>query len=293
MLISQISDMHVKGEDVLTFGKVDTYGALQNAVNHLNQHLPKPDVVLVTGDLTNDGGTPEFLAVRKALDRLEMPWFPIAGNHDQQEDMRVVFADLERFPATGKLFYLVDEFAVQLIALDTTTPGEHGGHLGQAQLDWLSKTLASATEKPTLIFMHHPPFITGIDHMDGGLVSDADSFADIVSQHPQIERITAGHLHRAIQVRFAGTVACTAPATAHQILLQLDKGAPGRWVDEPPAALMHLWRHGQMITHTSLIGDYGDPHPFNNDVATWDGNAESTRMTRGSNVPFPGKTGSV
>jgi len=285
VLISQISDMHVKGENVLTFGKVDTYGALRNAVAHLNHHDPKPDVVLVTGDLTNDGGTPEFLAVRKALDDLEMPWLPLSGNHDHNEDMREVFADLELFPETGKLFYCVDKFPVQLIGLDTTEPGEHGGHLGSEQLEWLEKTLNVAPDKPTLIFMHHPPFLTGIDQMDGGVVSDAAAFADIVRKHPQIERVTAGHLHRSIQVRFAGTIACTAPGTAHQIALQLNKGAPGRWIDEPSGALMHLWQDGQMISHTSVIGAYGDYHPFNDETVIYDRTADQTELVRGSSLP--------
>src|SRR5208283_2307000 len=58
--------------------------------------------------------------------------------------------------------------------------------------------------------MHHPPFATGIAHMDRYGLRDAAAFAEIVSLNQQIERILCGHLHRAIDRRFAGTAAGTA-----------------------------------------------------------------------------------
>jgi Icc protein len=69
--------------------------------------------------------------------------------------------------------------------------------------------------------MHHPPFATGITHMDNFGLDNAAELAEIVVRHPQVERILCGHLHRTIDRRFAGTVAGTAPSTAHQIRLNL------------------------------------------------------------------------
>ena len=99
-------------------------------------------------------------------------------------------------------------------------------------------------ERPTVVLMHHPPFATGIAHMDRYGLRDTAAFAEIVSRNRQIERILCGHLHRAIDRRFASTVAGTAPSTAHQVLLDLKPRAPLQFVFEPPGYQLDLWREG-------------------------------------------------
>ncbi|KAG1318835.1 hypothetical protein G6F63_015032 [Rhizopus arrhizus] len=75
--------------------------------------------------------------------------------------------------------------------------------------------------------MHHPPFLTGIEHMDAiGLLSGAPELERIVSRFPHVERVLCGHLHRTIFQRFGGTIASTCPGTAHQLALEL--GARGQ-----------------------------------------------------------------
>src|SRR6516225_10844329 len=76
------------------------------------------------------------------------------------------------------------------------------------------------------VLMHHSPFATGIAHMDRYGLRDTAAFGEIVSRNRQIECILCGRLHRAIDRRFAGTVAGTAPSTAHQVLLDLEPEAP-------------------------------------------------------------------
>src|SRR3546814_19533731 len=70
--------------------------------------------------------------------------------------------------------------------------------------------------------MHHPPFITGIAHMDAiGLLAGTAELEQIVAAHPNVERIICGHLHRTIFRRFGGTLASTCPGPAHQVALDL------------------------------------------------------------------------
>jgi len=84
--------------------------------------------------------------------------------------------------------------------------------------------------------------------------------AEIVARHPQVERIVCGHLHRAIDRRFAGTVAGTAPSTAHQIRLNLAPGAPISFIWEPAGYQLHMWQpEAGLVTHTALFGDWSSP----------------------------------
>jgi len=99
------------------------------------------------------------------------------------------------------------------------------GELCAERLAWLDATLRRRPQSPTLLMMHHPPFVTGIGHMDRVGLAGIDGLAAVIARHPQVERLIAGHLHRAITVRFAGTVATTCPSPAHQVALDLDPDA--------------------------------------------------------------------
>jgi len=84
-----------------------------------------------------------------------------------------------------------------------------------------------------------------------------------VRTHGNVERVMCGHVHRPIQVRWAGTLASTAPSTAHQATLDLRPVDTLSMTMEPPGISLHLWRDGTgLITHVSHVGNYGGPQPF-------------------------------
>lgn len=264
MIIAQISDTHIAEKGRLLYGRVDTAGFLARAVQHLLALAPQPDVVLATGDLVDAGRPEEYQHLRELLAPLPMPVHLIPGNHDRREALVSQFPDHRYLPRAGFIQYVVEGYPVRLIALDTLIPGQDGGLICADRLAWLESRLAEAPERPTVIFMHHPPFVTGIHRMDGMGLSGAEALADVVRRHPQVERVLCGHLHRPIQVRWAGTMASTAPSTAHQVWLDLrDDGAPLGFTLEPPACQIHLWRPGTgLISHTSYTGDLDGPYAF-------------------------------
>jgi 3',5'-cyclic AMP phosphodiesterase CpdA len=103
--------------------------------------------------------------------------------------------------------------------------------------------------------------------MDEIGLANPEALAQVVSKHAQIERILCGHLHRPIQARVGGTVASTAPSTAHQVVLDLEDDNPLMFAMEPPACQLHVWRPGAgLVSHTSYIGDYDGPYRFSDGV---------------------------
>ena len=263
MLIAQLSDTHIlrKGDLFRSprrgFGPIDTGIFLAGAVAALNALDPLPDITVVTGDLVDNGDPEQYAHLRELLTPLRMPVFVIPGNHDARESLRAVFGADGYLPAQGFLHYTIENHPLRLVALDTLIEGEHGGALCADRLLWLDATLAAAPERPTIVMMHHPPFATGIEYMDEYGLQDAAGFADVIRRHPQVERILCGHLHRAIDRRFAGTVAGTAPSTAHQVGLDIRPGAPLQFRLEPPGYQLHLWQDkAGLVTHTGLIGDW-------------------------------------
>ena len=265
MILAQLSDPHIvapgkRPRVPAGFGAVDTSAFLSRAVADINRLDPLPDVVAITGDLVDLGDPAEYDQLRRLLGPLSMPVFVIPGNHDSRENLRAAFGGDGYLPAAGFLQFAVENYPVRLVGLDTHVPGKHFGLLCGERLAWLDRTLAAAPDRPTLLLMHHPPFLTGIDYMDRMGLQDAAAFAAVVARHPQIERILCGHLHRAIDRRFAGTIAGTAPSTAHQIGLNLASGAPLRFKFEPPGYQLHMWREESgLVTHTAVFGEWSGP----------------------------------
>ncbi|TWT03215.1 phosphodiesterase [Reyranella sp. CPCC 100927] len=264
MLLAQISDLHVRPRGQLYKGVVDSNRLLQDAISHLHGLDPRPDLVLVTGDLVDEGDPAEYAMLRTLLAPCETPYLLIPGNHDSRDALRDAFAEHSYLPARGRpLHYVNDAHPVRIVALDTTVPGSHHGAIDDTGLAWLADTLARERTQPTVIIMHHPPFASGIPYLDDYMLRDAVRLEEIVARFDNIERVLCGHVHRPIQVRWAGTIVCTCPSTATQIALRLRPDAAPASYREPPACLLHRWQPGSaMITHTSYIGHFDGPYPF-------------------------------
>jgi 3',5'-cyclic AMP phosphodiesterase CpdA len=263
-LLAQITDMHIKAGGKRSYRVVDTESSLTRCVAHLMAMPQQPDAVLFTGDLTDFGRVDEYENLHRLLAPLPMPVLLMPGNHDDRGNLR------EGFPGHGYLRqrdgpvdYAIDEFPLRIVALDSTIPQQSGGELREAQLAWLDETLCAQPTKPTLVALHHPPFWTGIGHMDKMGLENPQALEQVIAHHPQVERVISGHLHRAIVARFGGTVATTCPSPSHQVALDLADDAASRFRMEPPAFQLHLWREGAgVVTHTAAIGDYAGPYPF-------------------------------
>lgn len=256
MIIAQISDLHVRAPGKLLYDALDTGAYVARAVAALAAYRPRPDVVLVTGDLVDAGSPQEYAYLRDILAGLPIPYRLIPGNHDARAAMREVFVGHDYLGRDGFIQYVDDAWPVRLIGLDSLNVGHERGLLCRERLDWLDARLAESN-RPTLLFVHHPPYRIGSHHFDNEAMDGAEAFAAVVAKHAHVERVVAGHVHRPTQARWAGTLATTCPSTAHQFRLDLTAGEKLDYILEPPAFQLHAWVAGQgLVTHTVPIGDY-------------------------------------
>jgi 3',5'-cyclic AMP phosphodiesterase CpdA len=264
MLIAQISDPHIRPGKQLYKNLVDSNAMFAAAVRHLNALDPRPDLVLLSGDLVDEGSPAEYARARELLAALAIPFLVIPGNHDEREAFRAAFHDQAYLPPAGPFHYVIDRAGpVRIVALDVTLPGLHHGAVDDTSLAWLDGALAAEPERPTIIMMHQPPFACGIPYLDLYWCEGGERLAAVVARYPAIERIVCGHVHRFMQLRFAGTLLCTAPSTVTAIALQLRPDAEPLSSIEPPACLLHHWRPDTgLITHLSPIGAFAGPFPF-------------------------------
>jgi 3',5'-cyclic AMP phosphodiesterase CpdA len=266
VLIAQISDLHIKPPGSLAYGRVDTASALERCVAALNAFRPRPDLVVISGDLADTPTAEEYEHLKRLLAQLELPFVGIPGNHDSRELMRAAFPLADYAFASGPLNQRVEIGGLDLVLLDSSVAGKPHGELDAATLQWLAATLASSPDRPALLFLHHPPFATGIWHMDRQNLLNAGELATVVKRHPRVQLIACGHVHRATLAMFAGVPSTICPAPNHAVDLDLAQLREPSFKVEPPAFHLHSWFPGEgfgsVVTHQVPIGDFDGPHPF-------------------------------
>ena len=266
ILIAQISDLHIKAPGSLAYGRIDTAGAFERCVATLNQLAPRPDFVVISGDLADTPTSEEYQHLLRLLRPLQHPFAGIPGNHDSREMMRAAFPDAAYASRSGPLNRRVEVGQLDLVLLDSSVPHKPHGELDTATLDWLETTLVSAQDRPALLFLHHPPFKTGVWHMDRQNLFNAGELAEIVRRHPRTRLIATGHVHRAALTMFAGVATTICPAPNHAVDLDLAELRAPSFKVEPPAFHLHSWFPGEgfgsVVTHQIPIGSFDGPHPF-------------------------------
>jgi 3',5'-cyclic-AMP phosphodiesterase len=265
MLICQLTDLHIRPGGVATDPNAETSMLAERACHVAGAFTPAPDVAIITGDLTDGGLDAEYADLSSMLGRtLSIPVYVVPGNHDRREGLRAGLGHLPGVLADPYFVqYAVEDYPVRLVMLDTLVPDANHGALSVTQLEWLDQTLAAQPSKPTLVGMHHPPFITGIPHMDKIALLDQDAFRAVIARHRQVERIVCGHHHRPIVGQCAHAIVSIAPSVVHQVELTFDPADHGAFNFEPPAFQLHLWRDGNgFVSHTVYTDSYRGPFPF-------------------------------
>lgn len=270
MLIAHVTDFHLLAPGRLAYGTVDTRTLVDRAFEKLGRLYPPPDLVVVTGDVTDDGHPDAYAHAAGLLRKLAIPSLAVPGNHDLREPFGDFLTDLGVACENDEfLQFVVDHGALRVIGLDTVIPGAGGGALCERRLSFLEAALREEPHRPTLVLAHHPPVPIGIDLMDDiRLREGAEELERILAAHPQVLALLCGHVHRAVETSFGGRLCLVAPSVAHQVALTLSRTvvAPAA-VREPPAFRLLRWDGVRLVSHLVYVDDFGGPKPFGSPAA--------------------------
>ncbi|MGV6810983.1 MAG: phosphodiesterase [Brevirhabdus sp.] len=264
MILAQISDAHISSRGQKTCGVAPMAQNLTACVDSLNTMSVGPDLVVVSGDLTQNGTEPEVAHAAQILSALTCPWFVVPGNHDDRDTLWTVLGG-GACPTReeGFLNFSLSGYPLRIIGLDSTRPGQPGGALCPERAGWLRAQLEEADGTPVVIVLHHPPLRLGVPETDIDGFENADTLGEIVTAFPNIERLLCGHIHLETHTRWHGSVVTTAPSTGMQLTLDLSQEKPSQFLLSPPGYLLHHWTADRtLITHSITVAPFDGPHDF-------------------------------
>ncbi|HEY8583184.1 MAG TPA: metallophosphoesterase [Capillimicrobium sp.] len=249
-MIVQLSDLHLGAPGELSDPLEDAARAFA-AVRRLR---PRPDAVIVTGDLAEHAAPAEYAHARRLADELGLPVHVIPGNHDRRAAMRASLG-LPGAPEDPVRFD-VRAGALRVIGCDTLVEGRDEGRLGREGLAWLGARLAEGGDTPTIVALHQPPVLVGMPFADeiALVADDRAALADLLAAHPAVRLVTAGHAHLAVRSALGGTPAMVGPSTwrAAPVLALGDAGVELR--AQPAGMLVHALVADELVSHVQPLG---------------------------------------
>ncbi len=230
-------------------------------IDHLSEMTPRPDVVIVSGDLVENGDDKRAYRHMEALvKRWQGPLIWAVGNHDDRANFLEVLPEVPT-DENGFIQYEVEHGGLRFVVVDTLDPGRHGGMICEARAKWLRARLREKRDMPTVIIMHHPPIDTGIEWMSALPNEEWVQRAEkVIKPAKQVVAILAGHVHRPIASGFAGKRVVVATSTAPLVALDLDDVDPmhpdGRAliIGDAPGFAVHYWDGATLLSHFEIAG---------------------------------------
>ena len=228
--VVQLTDSHIFADARQRLLGMDTYASLNAVIDLVQAECEQIDLVLATGDITQDASAQGYQRFIEAVSRLPRPCHWIPGNHDDAALMAQLGDkhDLNRD--------WVDMGAWRIVLLDSRVPGHTHGSLAPGQLERLDQALAGAGARHVLVCLHHHPVPIGSDWMEPLGLHNAAQLLNRLDADQRVRGVLWGHIHQQLEQQ-RGTVQLLAtPSTCVQFAVAsrdfaTDTQAPGyRWL---------------------------------------------------------------
>ena len=234
--VLQLTDTHLCKDVGGKLLGMDTDHSLQAVIDLARRERPGTDLLLGTGDLSDNGCLDAYRRLEGYFDQLGCPYCWLPGNHDSRPEMHSAASDPNRLCGELRTPHW------QVVLLNSQIPGEVGGRLGPAELSRLDNALAAAGESglASLVCLHHQPVAVGSDWIDEQMVEDADAFWRVIESHGHVKAVLWGHVHQECDRMRNGVRLLASPSTCVQFApgnasFKADDQPPGyRWLDLHP-----------------------------------------------------------
>src|SRR6266487_2590913 len=194
-----LADIHIAADATKAARGITMSRHLQMVSDEVLALPRRPAGVFVVGDCAfNSGEKEDYATLTGLLDPLrggKLPLHLTLGNHDQRENFWEALKEKKsaRRPVQDRHVALVRTSDVNWFVLDSLEKTlQTPGLLGQAQFDWLAKSLDANRTKPAVVLVHHNP---GTEGNIGGL-KDTEALYEIIRPRKQVKAYIFGHTHK-------------------------------------------------------------------------------------------------
>lgn len=226
----QLSDSHLFADADGSLLGMNTHDSLQRVVERVLAEQERVDLVLATGDLSQDGTEESYHQFRRMTAAIAAPARWLAGNHDEPLPMERAAA------GTDLLDPVTDIGNWRVVMLNSAIPGSVPGRLEDDQLRLLEQALQTAGERHCLICFHHQPVSIDCAWMAPIGLRNPEALFKVVEPYPQARALLWGHIHQEWDQQRGGLRLLASPSTCVQFEpgsddFKVDERAPGyRWL---------------------------------------------------------------
>ena len=229
-LIVQITDCHLPADQQQAYRGINPHENLKTLLKKIK--VLKPDLLLATGDLSEDGSRISYKALRGYFDPLGIPVLALPGNHDDASLLA------ETFPGSPVNTIKTSEHGPwRIIRLNSCLPGKPEGRLSTQALAELERFISNHDQYPLLICLHHQPVTIGSPWIDRYRLLDSEALLQLIDQYPNVKGVIWGHIHQVFENDRNGTSMLGGPSSAINALpgaqkFTADKMGPAcRWLE--------------------------------------------------------------
>ncbi len=218
----QISDTHLFSDKNLSLKGSNTYSNLKKTIEAVSRLKEKPELVLLTGDLSQDYTPESYKHLKELLEPLKIKYYLLPGNHD---DVRIINKVFQYNWVKDQVDYSFEYNEWFFYFIDSTVFPNNWGELSDKQLIDFDKMISLKKNIPIIVFMHHHPVPVRSKWIDEMALKNADAFNKIIRKNPQIKAVLFGHVHQVFEEIIDGVFYTSAPATSYQVVPRVDNFA--------------------------------------------------------------------
>ena len=257
MKFIHLSDIHLTPPGQKA-ADLDPWERLEACFRSIEERHPEAELLVVTGDVSSDGQAETYRLLNDRLSDLRLPCRLVPGNHDDRAAMVRHLKGLEKDEA-GYLQGTIQTSAGAFIFLDSQSGphdgSSHHGLLCEKRLAWLESRLEENADRSVYLFMHHPPFVSGMTFMDRTRLRNPEDLALVLEGREQVKHLFLGHLHRSVSGSWKGIPFSVQSSTCFQVALEMGLGPDLILSHEPPTYGVVLLSSERTVIHQEYFLD--------------------------------------